>query len=360
MNMKPVARANFRRVHWQLTLIFALVSLMIIAAYSGLLISGHRRARYNFELNVWKDLGRDSNNRPFVVDERCLSPQPPYDAHGRDSSRSLGELLAKNMVIFDRHIYVRLLVFDALVWCGVCTLGYFFIGWLLRPVQEAMVSQEQFLANASHELKTPITTIKTELSLLSLQKMSSDVRSSLATIKTETESLQQLVEKLLMMVSLNKEVETLEEADLSVLCQSLVSRWQKNYAARNLEFVWHGPKRCLCRTRERSLERVLNLLLDNAGKYADEGSKVELVLRDNSDAVEFLVINQGVGIPLEQQDKIWKRFYRVTDRRVQAETGSGLGLAIAHELAASVPCKLFLTDGLPEHTEFQVILEKSN
>ncbi len=347
---------NFRRLQWVLSGIFALVCLVIIAVYSLIVISEHNRARYNFELNIWKDLNQEGRQLPFNSDSRCQPSEPTVYEIASGERPPVASALKKNFNVFNHRIYRRLLLTDALVWLVVSVAGYYFIAWILRPVRDNVSAQQEFIANASHELKTPITTIKTELSLLSDEKMSANVRESLTTIDGETENLQQLVEKLLLMVRESEQDEEPEMVRLDKFILPILARWEKVFGRKNLQFVLGGDKNVTLLTRERMLGELLDLLLDNAGKYADSDTTVRLEIKKSQQEVFVKVINQGIGIPSSDQEKIWGRFFRVTARRVQAESGSGLGLAIAKEIAANLGGSIQLISGEPSATIFRVSL----
>ena len=348
--------SNFRHLRIVLSAIFSLVCLIIIAVYSLVVLSEHSRARYNFELNIWKDLSQDGRERPFNADPRCLPlPGTAYEVASDGERPPVASALKKNFNVFNHRMYQRLLLTDALVWLVVSVAGYYFIAWILRPVRDNVSAQQEFIANASHELKTPITTIKTELSLLEAEKMSGSVRASVKTIKDETDNLRSLVEKLLLAVSGSEQTETACRTDLRKLVRERLAVWRKVYIQRRLRFELLGDNVNIV-TKPQVLMTLMDLLLDNAGKYADEKTTVKVELQQFDREVWVDVVNQGLGISREQQEKIWGRFYRVTDRRVQAQAGSGLGLAIAKDLVTNLGGSIQLISGSPDETRFRVVL----
>ena len=198
---------NFRRVQWKLTLIFSGCFFLVILFYSLLLLRAHAWARYSFEQNVRRELTEQNLETPSLPGKViCVPPSKPYPVKSESNDWDLSELIIHNFDHFARRFHLDLLIFDFIVWLGVSVAGYFFIGWLLQPARKAAAAQEEFLANASHELKTPITTIKTELTLLSSEKLSRSVRESVTTVSCENDALAATVEKLLQLLRHEKAV----------------------------------------------------------------------------------------------------------------------------------------------------------
>ncbi len=343
---------NFRHVQWKLTLIFSACFLLVIVFYSLLLLRAHDWARYSFEQNVRRELSLQDLDAPLLPGRvACAPPSKPYRATPTTEDMDLTELIIHNFDRFVRRFRWNLWLFDLLIWLSVSCGGYFFIGWLLKPARAAAAAQEEFLANASHELKTPITTIKTELSLLEGEKMSRDARECVTAITTENNALAATVEKLLQLLRHEKRLRLTGKCEVWPLTQRLIKRAARTWSAKKLEFRVTGVRGACLMAPETVVSEILELLLDNAAKYADDDSLVSVEISADK-FVSVRVINCGVGIPETARAQIWERFFRVTDKRIQAETGSGLGLAIAKQLAQDADLSLTLESGAPERTVF--------
>ena len=353
--------SNFRRVQLKLSLIFSLSSLLIITVYTLMIVSSQRIARHKFEKKVVHDFNSDND---IVVPPDACTPPPPvflpaneewsYIYHtdtSQDNQLSIKVVLQNNWPHFDHSFLSHLLLFDFITWLALTIAGYFFISWLLRPVRQASQQQEEFLANAAHELKTPITTIKAEMSLLTTLPMSRNLKESWQVINTENQTLQNLVDKLLLATSQPPAHHPSQTIDLYTLTQQLAKKYQKIYHNQHLRFVAAGPHVSLSVHTDR-LQTILELLLDNAGKYSHPHTQIDINWHQESRFCQLTITNQGVGINPDQQILIWQRFYRVTDPAVQAQTGSGLGLAIAQDIAQEIGGTLTLVDGSPKHTVF--------
>jgi signal transduction histidine kinase len=354
--MSRLFEQHYQQLQWRLTAIFSLTILLLIIIYTGVIVLSHLTGKVGFERSIEERFPNDQNepsSRDWSYFGESKITILQFDQR-RGQMISVPMVVQRNLLTFLKKTFYSLIILDVLLWVIGTTSGYFFIAWLLLPGKKQARSQEEFLANASHELKTPITTIKTELALLEKEKVTDEVRESLVVIKSENLSLQNLVMKLLLATA-SQEVK-LERLEVTALVQGRLRAHQKNYQAKKITFKYAGPKSLVMISDRGKLEQVLDLLLDNAGKYSEVESEVRLVIEVIEGKVVIRVINRGLGISESERKKVFKRFYRVTSRRVQAENGSGLGLAIALDLVKELKGKLELESGRRERTCFKLTL----
>lgn len=329
----PQFDKSYRQVHCRLTLIFSLAILILILIYTSLITVSHNMGRRRFQDNITAQL-----------------PPPPQIPENTTL------IINKNFRTFEENTKKNLWAFNLLIWMSGSILGYFLTGYLLAPAQEKTREQAEFISNASHELKTPITTIKAELSLLKQEKNKQTIKNSLKVISDENNNLQNLINNLLAFNSSNNQ--TLDEFSLNELVNGLATKFQKNWHNKKLQFVVTCPANLIILNNQNKISEILNLLLDNAGKYATTNTKVKIIAKQEKRSYQIQICNTGIGISKNEQEKIFNRFYRITDRRVQAQTGSGLGLSIAKKLTAEINGELTLISGLPEKTIFQLRIPK--
>ncbi|MDO5561398.1 MAG: HAMP domain-containing sensor histidine kinase [bacterium] len=327
--LSPQFDDNYRQVHRRLTLIFSLAILILIFIYTGLVTVSHNMGKQRFQDGINAQL-----------------PPPPQIPDNTTS------IINKNFRTFEENTKKNLWAFNLLVWLSGSILGYFLTGYLLAPAQEKTREQAEFISNASHELKTPVATIKAELSLLKQEKNKQTIKDSLKVISDENNNLQNLINNLLAFNSSNNQ--TLNEFNLNELVNGLATKFQKNWHSKKLQFVVTCPANLIILNNQNKISEILNLLLDNAGKYATTNTKVEIIVKQEKKYYQIQICNTGIGISENEQEKIFNRFYRITDRQVQAQTGSGLGLSIAKKLTAEINGELILVSGLPEKTIFQL------
>ena len=204
---------------------------------------------------------------------------------------------------------------------------------MLDRIEAAFLRITEFTADASHELRTPVSLIRTEAELaLRRSRGEAEYKESLRHILLEAERTTALIEQLLSLARADSGREALhmEPVDLRQTLGKVVEGWQQVGAIRNLQFSASIDARDVCVLGdEAALRRLADILLDNAFKYTPSPGSVRLALERKGDSVVMSVQDSGVGIAAEEQGKIFERFYRVDKARSREQGGAGLGLAIA-------------------------------
>lgn len=205
---------------------------------------------------------------------------------------------------------------------------------MLDRIEKSFLRVTQFTADASHELRTPVSLIRTEAEL-TLRRSRGEVeyKESLRHILLEAERTTVLIEQLLTLARADSGRETLhmQPVDLHQTLSGIVDSWQQVATIRNLQFSAEIDKDdVFVMGDETMLRRLIDILLDNAFQYTPSPGSVSLRLEPREDAIAIAVQDSGVGIAKEEQGKIFERFYRVDQARNRARGGTGLGLAIAH------------------------------
>lgn len=209
---------------------------------------------------------------------------------------------------------------------------------LLEQLNQKVAQESQFASDASHELRTPVTTIAGHASLLKRRwhEHPELVDESLSYIESESERLQGLIEALLSL-SRNEQVERkLEEVKIPDFVKLLLKRLSASIPQ---EIRIEGQGKVMLNTDPLALQEILTALIENASRYSAKDT--EIVLR--YDEEEIQVIDQGIGIPDEEKSKIFNRFYRVDKSRGEI-IGNGLGLAIAEQYAEKNQMRLNVSD----------------
>lgn len=203
--------------------------------------------------------------------------------------------------------------------------------------------RKEFVANVSHELKTPLTSILgfTETLLDENVDDQETQKRFLQIIKDEADRLLRLVNDLL---SLSKIESSKPEKYLKKQPGNLaddIGRILKNFVKQadianvHLDFKNLSPHLPLINYDQDALEQIMINLIDNSIKYTRDGGIVEVVLEDSIDKVKISIIDTGMGIPLEDLKRIFERFYRVDKARSRDQGGTGLGLSIVKHLVES-------------------------
>jgi heavy metal sensor kinase len=204
---------------------------------------------------------------------------------------------------------------------------------MLGRIEHAFIRVTQFTADASHELRTPISLIRTEAEIaLRRSRGDAEYRDALRHILLEAERTSALVEELLSLARADSGRETLRIAsvDLSTIVREVGEQWRELMAARHLTFTREMTDEETTILGDRNaLQRLLTVLLDNAAKYTPAPGTVELRLELKGALAAIRVGDSGIGIALEDQAKIFERFYRADKARSRNLGGAGIGLAIA-------------------------------
>jgi signal transduction histidine kinase len=209
----------------------------------------------------------------------------------------------------------------------------------LSRLQRSFVQQRDFLANAAHELKTPVAVLKSTLqSVLQRPRTSEEYRTGLNQSLEDIERLERLLQWMLRLARAEQWAHgalrrNLELVDLNSTCEEAIER-VRTFARshRNqIRLSANGPM--LFRADPEDLRLVWTNLLENAVRYSPEGSSVEVaVTREKADLVRVTFKDHGVGIPPGELPHIFERFYRGDPSRTRATGGFGLGLAMVKAL----------------------------
>jgi len=201
-------------------------------------------------------------------------------------------------------------------------------------LQYSFAIQKQFIADASHELKSPITLLSLFLEdAIHLKELPEAFRLRLIRQYNILQQMRRLVKNLLDLSALGiKERMDFEDLNLFELVKSVYEDFVEVLEARHIDVVIHIPEG-LCIMGERdSLQRVLINLVDNAIKYNMDGGKIEITAEAKHDNVSLSVFNTGSGIPEKDVDRVFEQFYRVEKSRSSQYGGSGLGLTIVKRI----------------------------
>lgn len=258
----------------------------------------------------------------------------------------------------------RLIVILALV--GIAALAaVFFISRLfanryIKPVEDAFNRQKQFVADASHELKTPLTTINTNAEVLLEHPDSTvaEMRKWVDYIKSETLRMTRLTEELLSLARLDH-ANTLvkESASVSDAAANVVLTMEALVFEKNIALDYEIAPDLTVGASAGQLKQLLTILLDNAVKYTDSGGRIELRLeKGKGNNAVLTVFNTGAGIAKEDLTRIFERFYRADKSRSRESGGYGLGLAIAKAIAEYAEGEIRAESELGEWARFTVTL----
>lgn len=221
-----------------------------------------------------------------------------------------------------------------------------------------------FIASASHELKTPITSISgfSELLLSGLVPLPENIVEYVSNIHSESIRMKKTVEDLLYLSKLDNadELKTVSEVDLASLASTCIYVWRKSANEKNLTIKLEGNP-VKIKGDVSLLTHLLGNLLDNAVKYNRNGGKITVTTGENDEGRKFIKVSDtGCGIEPQHLNNLFDRFYRVDNSRNRNTGGTGLGLTIVHKICELHRAEIRVESTFGKGTTFTVIFEKEN
>lgn len=243
--------------------------------------------------------------------------------------------------------HMKNLVLLGLATIAVTLFAFLFIAiWLsklaVHPIEEAWETQKRFIADASHELKTPLTVILTTTQILLDQPNASpaEQRKWIVSTREEAQMMQELVQDLLTLSKLQSQetedpakiAETFTQINFTDMVKRAVMQFEVIAFEKGASIAEQIDNDVTVLGKEIELERLLKILLDNACKYVNDSGSIQVVLEKLSTTCVISINNTGSVIPPEDLQNIFRRFYRSDSSRDRQSGGYGLGLAIAREI----------------------------
>lgn len=260
---------------------------------------------------------------------------------------------------------LRSLIINSLMIGGAAFMIFLFISiflsrWAVRPVELAWKKQRQFVADASHELKTPLTVILSNAEMLSADGIFTDEKKSrrMEHIRVEAMRMKQLVDDLLTLAKTDstKDIMIRERVDFSFLMTSTVLTFEPIVFDDRKKLTYEVQDKIFVAGDAQRLQQLLSILLDNAVKYCPSGGLITINLKETDKKTALLtVFNEGEPIPKEEIAQIFQRFYRI-DKSRSAHGSFGLGLAIAESIVREHEGKIWVESGNEGGNRFLVAL----
>lgn len=236
--------------------------------------------------------------------------------------------------------------------------------WALRPVEEAWAQQRRFVSDASHELKTPLAVILANTQILEDDPgVPEESRRWVLSTSEEASHMKVLVEDLLALARADEQsamggaTQVRQTVDLTALVDNCALEFDAVAFERGCELECELAPGVSVPGDVTQLERVVRILLDNATKYAEDGTAVRVRLERDGRRARLSVNNRGEVIAPEDLEHLFERFYRTDKARERQETGGfGLGLAIAKSLVEAHGGRISATSTAEGGTTFEVLL----
>jgi len=239
-------------------------------------------------------------------------------------------------------------------------LSWFLSRWALAPVEKAWKQQSQFVADASHELKTPITVILANLDILNAHREDTVGKQSrwIENTKEEAERMKQLIQDLLFLAKsdANSVPVIMSEVNYSDCVTDRALNFESVAFEKKVELDSDIAPKVRIIGNEGQLKQLVTILIDNAVKYAGLNGKVMIKMSSANEKAVLSVQNTGEPIAENEIGHIFERFYRTDKSRVHKEGGYGLGLSIAENIVKSHHGTITCRSNAEEGTTFTVEL----
>jgi len=202
-------------------------------------------------------------------------------------------------------------------------------GRIIRPISESYEKQKRFITDAGHELKTPLTVINANIDLL---EMEIEENECLSDIRLQTEKLSSLTSDLVMLAKMEEYDKSLPMIDfpISEIVSDLVHSYEKLAESQVKNFTYYIQPMLTLKGNDKSIERLMGILLDNAFKYSPACGIIHMEMSKQAKNIVLTVYNTTVSvIEKEHLDHVFDRFYRTDTSRNSETGGHGIGLSIA-------------------------------
>lgn len=323
----------------RLALAYALILTLISIVFSLVL---YRLADRQLVEGLARQGGRLSERLGITPGE----PLPPY----------LLSLIREELEASRRQLILELIYFNAIVITAGSLVGYVLARRTVRPIEEALEAQSRFAADASHELRTPLAVMRTEIEIArtdpdlpreeALRLLDSNLE--------EVDKLQSLSEALLRLARSDSQPIPLSSVPTGEAVAAAVARIEGAARAKGIP-VEERVKNFRALSDERGLADLLAILLDNAVKYSEPGSKVTISAWRRRQEGFIRIQDEGRGIGADDLPHIFDRFFRADKSRSGGDVqGHGLGLSIARKIAEVIGAEISVESELGRGSSFTV------
>ena len=332
----------FKSARIKITAYYLLIIMVVTVSFSA---AAYRSTTRQME-RALEMQERRVKNRFFNM------PNPPFPPNepiiDKDTVRQI-----------EKETLTRLLLINVLILVGAGMPGYWLAGKTLKPIEEMVEKQKKFTADAAHELKTPLTAIKTDLEV-NLRDKNLDLKKAKTVLEgtiKDIDSLTLLTNSLILQSKYqNFKNGKNDPINLKESAQNVISKLEPNAKEKNIKINLDADE-VKTEGDENSIRELLTILLDNAIKFSKKEGKIEISIKDKNNYAQISVKDNGAGIDEKDIPYIFDRFYKADTSRSKNEVpGFGLGLSIAKEIVEMHGGKISVKSKKNVGTEFLVKL----
>jgi signal transduction histidine kinase len=264
----------------------------------------------------------------FSVTSDFPPGQPPWTLTLYMEEKGLFNTFFRSGGGFFFYIFIAVLV--------ILGFGLIFTLQTVNNKIELSKMKSSFVSTVSHELKSPLTSIRQIAEILVFKKVSAERKEKYFTmILQQSERLSHLIENILdfSKMEAGQKQFNFEETDLVAITENVIQTFRERLASENFNFQFISPEAVnKIQGDKEALEQVLYNLIDNAIKYSGNSKKIKISVESDDEWVELCVRDYGIGIPKEEHEKIFQQFYRVGQELTGTVKGTGIGLTIVKQI----------------------------
>lgn len=306
----------FKKARFKLTAWYLLIIMVISFLFSAII----------YQINC-TEINRFANSQSIRIQGRLFSPDP-------NSPPPMITLIDDDLINESQNrLLINLGIINGIIFIISGSFAYFLAGRTLSPIKKMLEDQKQFISDASHELKTPITALKTmlevslrdpNLDLIESKKVLTDATLATDQLKTLSDSILQLNH-----LTNNGSSFKLEPILINKLISESVKKIKPQADKKKITIKFNQIKGKII-VDSQKIEELLLILLDNAIKYSPDSSSINFIAVKTNKHLILKVIDKGIGISQKDLPHIFDRFYRADNARTKDNSTSyGLGLSIA-------------------------------
>lgn len=260
-----------------------------------------------------------------------------------------------------KELLVTLVIVGAVMIIAIFFISKMYANRAIKPISDNWDRQKQFVADASHELKTPLAIINANYDAL-MANEDETIKSQerwLNHIKVGSDRMALLVNDMLTLTKMEEGATTVNSAEFTASNEVLQVASSMEMIAREKNAIirWNIEPNVVITSDQEKFVQLMTILLDNAVKYVNENGWVEVVFVRSKKDVVLTVSNSGPGIPHEDLPNVFNRFYRADKSRGHETRGHGLGLAIAKSITEALDGKIEVDSVEDEFTKFTITLK---
>lgn len=252
---------------------------------------------------------------------------------------------------------ILMIIGEGVVFMSILLFGVYKIYQVLRHELYLKKLQKNFLLSVSHELKSPLTSIKISLEGLLKNEISLDKKNKLISNSIhDVGRLENLIEKILLTSKIENHsfVFHFKHINLISFLDKIVKRYNE-YCHFSIDLSGNEH---FIKADETTLASSIHNIIENAIKYNKGDNKIHLKLKEANEMYKIEIADLGKGIPDEEKDKIFEKFYRSEQEEIRQTKGTGLGLYIAREIVTAHGGKISVKNNIPNGAIFEIVLPK--